>query len=254
MNIEIDVLRVREDKKGSKPYGWDIGINFGRPDLNFSFTMRQLIHWAAYRLDTGPEDYIINHRAAVVLRSIAEEFYPYNEDEADHIIEELQDAGCTENFKFKEPRCPAVDVRLLDLHDGFLCVDCCIDETSPENEGLNPVFVSTSHNTVDFPFPAAAIERYGVAGLRLCVLDLIQWLRDDAQLQIMSYEDESKWLDELEEAHRKRKEVNDTEFFRRMCIRFGDDWEEVLSQPETSASSSEADAEMILRELEDLIR
>ena len=250
MNATLDNLRTRN--RNGEEYAWDIGIDFGRPELRFSFTMRDLIHWTACRLDTGADGHIPNHRAASLLRGIAEEFYPYASDTADYLIEELQDAGCTDDFELEEYRPAAVDLRLLDLREGFICVKSTFEETLWSDQERNPTLVFNAGKTIDFPFPPAAVKYYGVAGLRICVLDLVQWFRSAAQLHVMSYNSEDSWLAELEAATCESRKMAESCFSDRMA-RYGDDWQELLSRPEEPSDHSEEPANEILRELEGLI-
>ena len=178
-------------------------VDFGRHGLRYSMSMHELIHWTAYRLDSAHDDYIANHRVAVVLREIADDFYPPFEDGGDCIAEDLIEDGSTEDFSFSMPLAPAVDHRLLDLVDGHVFVQGTFGEMLWGDQEPTAVLDRNQKTTLDFPFPEVAKARYGVLGIRLHTLDLIHWLQTSVDLREMAFQDEELWLDAFDLSHRR---------------------------------------------------
>lgn len=205
MNISIDpdpCVQWMSSHFSDSSYPRQVVVDFGRPGMRYCFEMRDLIHWTAYNYDTGFEGSIINHRTAVVLRSIVEEFYPYQVDEAEGIAWELEDAGEEVDLDFEDPPLPRVDVRLLGLTDGMVCVDAAFSDSRwSGHHRPHPVLGQNALATVDFVFPDAVVEKFGIRGIRVCVLELVCWLMEGAVRTALSMEaNQEVWLDELASA------------------------------------------------------
>lgn len=183
--------------RGGDEYPRQVVIDLGLIDGRYCLEMRDLIHWTAYRLDTGGGG-AINHRTAVLLRSIAEQFYPYGEDEADYIIEDLREEGCVDDLEYEDPATPPVDPRLLGLTDGMVHVSETFDEVLWSDQAPHPILRRNAAETVDFLFPTVVAEAFGIKGIRVCVLDLLSWLIEHANREALSFENEDAWLTELE--------------------------------------------------------
>jgi hypothetical protein len=231
-------------------YPRQVTIDLGRPGMRYGIEMRDLIHWVAYRLDTGPEGSIINHRAAVLLRGIADHSYPYIADEADYVAEELQDAGVEVDIEVTEATVQRVDARLLCLEDGLVCLGDTFEEELWTGQPPDPVLQHNAKLTIDVPFPEGTKEKFGIRGIRVCVLDLVCWLKEGAIRTALSFaEDSDEWLDELAAAEGRANGFLDGYRARKM------QW--LSKQRRTEAAGPQAPSAMeqdqILRELSALI-
>lgn len=239
----------------SSPSGEDyprqVVVDLGRPGMHYGIEMRDLIHWAAARLDTGPQGRITNHRAAVLLRGVAELLYPYMEDEVDYVADELEDAGVDVDAEFSEAPIPLVDVRLLCLEDGLVRVGDTFAEVLWDGQPADPVLKQNAKATIDFLFPEGTEERFGVRGLRIFELDLICWLTEGVLSSALSLEaDQDVWLDELVAARGRAKSAWDSYQARRLKW-----FEQRQGEAEApgSMAPSEIEQDQILRELAALI-
>jgi hypothetical protein len=184
------------DADDNPTYPRQVVVDLGRPGMRYGIEMRDLIHWTAYRLDIGSEGSIVNHRAAVALRSIAEQYFPYIEDEADYIAEELEIE--------LEDDVPAVtsaqrfNIRLLDLVDGMVFVGTSFSEMLWNDQTPHPLLAANAANTIDFEFLTAAFEHTGIRGIRVAVNDLINWLLASESCEELSFLEEESAIDELE--------------------------------------------------------
>lgn len=224
-------------------------VDFGRPGMRYSVSMRELIHRTAFHLDACDDDDIINHRAAVVLRQIAEEYYPPLSDTGDLIAEELLEIDPASDFAFVVPPAPRVDARLFDLIEGYICASSTFGEVLWSDEEPTPSLSRNSRKTLDFPFPKSAVERFGISGIRMMQLDLIHWLRSSIDLGEMAFENEELWLDALDLSHRRSQLNYEHRRAANLCARYGDAKMERDDHAEPNASNADA----ILRELGGLI-
>ncbi len=232
-------------------YPRQVVIDLGRPGMRYGIEMRDLIHWTAYRLDTGSQGLITNHRTAAVLRNIAEEFYPYIDDEAGYLAEEIEDAGGECDTDFEDPTVPSVDRRLLGLEDGMAKVDYTFVETLLGDQEPHPILQHNAATTIDFEFPSAAVQKFGIRGIRVCVLDLVGWLTEGAIRSALAFkENQDTWLDELEAAGLRAKAAGHR--YRTDRVRWFTERRSTSSSPGVHAPSA-AEQDRMLMELSALI-
>jgi hypothetical protein len=246
ISINHDFTTAAASSNPMGPYPNQVVIDFGRPGFDdFPVSMRDLIHWTAYRLDC---DYG-NHRTASLLRAIAEQFYPIEEDQADWIIEEIQTEGRELKYEFEDAVPPVVDIRLLQLVEGFaICTD-----TFGEEPFMFPAIARNASNYLDFSFPPEAFEHYGIRGIRIHCLDLIHWQQSNIELLEMAHQNEDAWLDAWDAScargNANSKHRNDL----RLRSQYGDHMVEEPSDETSKRTALAADPDAILRELAGLI-
>jgi hypothetical protein len=219
-------------------------VDFGRERFNYCpISMRDLIQWTAYRLDCDGG----NHRAASLLRAIAEQFYPMSEDQADWIIEDLEDQGRLISHDFEEVFPPAVDPRLLKLVDGFACCPETFEQHSM------PALDRNEANFLDFAFPDVAVVRFGLRGIRIHCLDLIWWHYADNECREMAHQDEEAWLDVWEMSSDRHLTNERYRADIRMRANYGDHAVDGDRRPSHGGTTHPAEQDAILAELAGLI-
>jgi hypothetical protein len=83
-------------------------------------------------------------------------------------------------------------------------------ETLWIDEDPHLVLKHKAETTINFVFPQRVLERFGVRGIRVSVLDLICWLAEPAARSALALEeDQGVWLDELVTAERRATDVWD---------------------------------------------
>lgn len=244
-----------ESPHQSEPYPRQVVVDFGRPELRYGLSVRELVHWFAYRLDTADNDYITNHRLAVLLRAIAEHFYPFLDDETELLVENLQDSGCTDDLSFELPNAPDIDVRLLNLIDGFVVCDDAFVEALWGDEERTPALVRGEQNYLDVVFPPVVFDWFGIRGLRVHTLDLINLISSAINRTEMAYQDQEAWLDMLELAKHRNAANHDFRFDAYLRARHGDGRVDDLRNPESRerGTVSPEEQDTILEELKSLI-
>ena len=224
-------------------------INFGRPGFEyFPISMREIVHWTAYRLDL--EDG--NHRTASLLRAVAEEFYPNLDDQANWILDELldQDQDIAVDFEFNEVPPPPVDVRLLGLVDGLAVCHDTFDELLWDGQLRTPVLVRNSSSYLDLAFPDAAFDRYGIRGIRVYCLDLIYWAQSFTDVRESAYQNEDAWLDALEYSAARHRANEKVRSEMRQRARHGDHAVDSMDNSSHPGTTDPAEQDAILAELE----
>jgi hypothetical protein len=225
-------------------------VNFGRPRFDYCpVNMRDLIQWTSGILDGEGG----NHRTASLLRAIAEQFYPNQDDLADWIHEDHQDRGIEIDFDFDEVFPPVADQRLLGLVDGYALCTETFDEALWDGQQPTPVLARNAANYLDFDFPDEAFERYAIRGIRVYCLDLIYWMRSGSDLGDMAYQDEDAWLDAWELSS-DRHRVN--EKYRsevRVLARHGDKAVDAPFDASSGGATDPEEQDAILDELSGLI-
>lgn len=225
-------------------------VDFGRPRFDYHpISMRDLIQWTAYRLDCDEG----NHRTAVILRAIAEQYYPNCDDQADWVIEELQDRGVEVDCDFDEAPPPAADRRLLGLVEGFAICTETFDEPLWEGQAPTPALARNASNYLDFEFPEEALERFGIRGIRVYALDLIHWAQSSIELDEMAYQDEGVWLDAWECSSDRRIANAKHRSQIRIRARHGDHGVDGAFDASTRGITGPAEQDAILAELDVLI-
>ena len=229
-----------------------INVDLGRPSACFMLSIRQLIHWTAYRFDTGFDDGDVNHHQAMILRAIAEDFYPSRSNVAEYICGEFVEDRSLETLQPANLNVSDVDVRLLELSDGLAVCHHTFAEAVWSDQQPTPALARNAQNYFDVQFPPQAFEKYGVKGLRLYTLDVIHFIKSSIDLEEMSYQGQEAWLDALD-LSRDRQLANQK--FRLDAdgrAKYGDhgvDWS--FSGPSATTSPEEADS--ILQELDGLV-
>ena len=228
------------------PYPNLVVIDFGRPGFDdFPVSMRDLIHWTAYRLD---RDYG-NHRTASLLRASAEQYYPNEEDQADWIIHEIEAQGRDVEYDFEEVPPSVVDVRLLQLVDGFaICT-----ETFGEEPFVFPAIARNASNYLDFSFPPEAFEHYRIRGIRLHCLDLIHWHQSNIELLEMAHQNEDAWLDAWESSSARGNANTKHRNEMRLRSQYGDHMVDGPFDESYKGTTNPAEQDAILRELASLV-
>ncbi|WP_449396780.1 hypothetical protein [Devosia riboflavina] len=225
-------------------------VDFGRPRFNYCpISMRDLIQWRAYRLDSDDG----NHRAAILLRAVADHFYPIRDDQADWIIEDLEDRGIPIDHDFDDVSPPAVDLRLLGLVDGLVSDTETFDEVLWEGQEPTPALVRSAANYLDFMFPDEAFNLYGIRGIRIYVLELIHWFQSSIDLREMAHQDEEAWLDAWELSSDRHSANDRYRAVVRLRARHGDDAVNGRSQPSSRGTTDPTEQDAVLAELAGLI-
>lgn len=245
IDIESTTSIAASNPVGSYPN--IVVVNFGLPEVDaWSISMRDLTQWAAYRFDSEGG----NHRTASLLRAIAERYYPMQDDEALWIIENLQNQGINVNASFEETEPPAVDLRLLDLVDGFaLCSDTC-SEPLWDGQPSTAVLDRNAKNYLDFEFPNQAYDDFGIRGIRVFCVDLVHWVRSSVDLEEAGYQDEDAWLDALKSSVDRHVVNTKHRSDMKLRARHGDhaiDYAE--TQPKSGNRADRKDLDAILEEL-----
>jgi hypothetical protein len=178
----------------------------------------------------------------VLLRSIAEMFYPYREDEADYFVEDLEAEGFDVAFDFADLPIPRFDVRLLGLIDGMVCVTDTFDEVLWSDEEPHAVLTHNAARVVDFVFPEQVLELTGIRGIRIHELDLVCWLKEGADRRVLAFEEnQDVWLDELAVAERRAAAVDERHTEERARLRAKRFPIETSSDPAVSRSAANLD-------------
>ena len=201
----------------------------------FPFSMRSLLHFAAYRLDTGFEDYVENHELAVLLRSLCDRYYPHREDDA--AAPKKHDIGSS------SLSIPLVDPRRLNLRDGLAVIEDTFTEPLSSGQSRRPALVANSELTLDFLVPKAAFATHGIKGLRISALELLNWLQSDLRLRHNAHRRQEEYVSDftadVEAIHLAREQ--------RLLEKYGAD---ALRNTEAPASAAlGANAEKMLSEL-----
>lgn len=180
---------------GQPDYPRQVVVDLGRPGLRYGIEMRDLILWTAYRLDTGSNGEVNNHRAAGTLRHIAEALYPHIDDEADDMANELGIELDLADVRLQPLR---FDIRLLGLVDDMVFVGTSFAEMLWNDQNRHPMLAANAANTLDFEFPPAAFEVTGIRGIRVAVNDLINWLLAGESSEELAFLNVESAVDELE--------------------------------------------------------
>ena len=203
--------------------------------------MRDLIQWFAYRLDSGHEGHVENHTLAVVLRSIADTYYPHMGDLALYLAEEAEEEGVVFALPKVDAPIGEIDPQFLNLEEGFAVLEDSFSETSIGDQERHPMLLENSTDTLDFAFPERAVVTHGIAGIRVSKIDFLSYCSGGRV-----YHDAYRPLTEVLADYQSQCADEKDAYEQRMKDKYGPD---CFDESRTSAPLNSEHANAILEEL-----